>query len=115
MARSWPIILVAAGTMLAAGSALAQMPTLDTGPTCQAAAEGGSDARRTKESCERDENRARATLEKRWAGFPADQRRRCTGLVQRGGSPSYVELLTCLETAAQAEKLPKKGLEGPVK
>ena len=113
MAKSWPIVLVAAGTLIA-GAALAQVPTLDIGPTCRAAA-SGSNAPDPEAACKRDEDQARAALEKRWTDFPASERRRCTSLTQMGGSPSYVELLTCLETAAEAAKLPKKGLEGPVK
>lgn len=114
MAKFWPIALAAAVTLATAGPALAQVPDLDIGPTCRAAA-SGSNAPDPEAGCKRDENRARAALEERWASFPADERQRCASLVQRGGSPSYVELLTCLETAAEAAKLPKKGLEGPVK
>jgi hypothetical protein len=32
-----------------------------------------------------------------------------------GGSPSYVELLTCLEMAKAAANLPAEPLNGPVK
>lgn len=117
MAPFWPMILVAAGALAAVGPALPQVPqvpTLDIGPTCRAAATG-SNAPNAEAACRRDEDRARATLEARWAGFPADERQRCTSLTRMGGSPSYVELLTCLQIAAEAAKLPKKGLEGPVK
>ncbi len=114
MATSWPIVLVAAGALATAGTALADVPKLDIGPTCQAAA-SGSNAPNPKAACEHDENRARGTLEKRWASFPAAERQRCSSLTQMGGSPSYVELLTCLQSAEEAAKLPKKGLEGPVK
>lgn len=114
MAKSWPIALLAAGALVTASAALAQVPDLDIGPTCRAAASGSNGAD-PEAACKRDEERARATLEERWAGFPANERQRCASLVQTGGSPSYVELLTCLEIAAQADKLPKKGLEGPVK
>ena len=34
-------------------------------------------------------------------------RQHCTSLTQMGGSPSYVELLTCLQIAEEAAKLPK--------
>ena len=37
--------------------------------------------------------------------FPAEQQR-CTRLTTLGGSPSYVEMLTCLEMAQAAKKLP---------
>ncbi len=115
MARFWPIALVAAGTLVTAGAALAQVPTLDIGPTCRAAAgAGASNATDPKAACERSENSARDELKKRWASFPADQRRRCTSLTRMGGSPSYVELLVCLTAAEEAAKLPKEGLEGPL-
>lgn len=114
MATSWPILLIAVGTLAAAAPVRAEVPELNIGPTCQAAAIG-SNAQNPKEACERSENGARAELKKQWAGFPADERRRCTSLTEMGGSPSYVELLTCLQAAEDAAKLPKKGLEGPVK
>ena len=70
---------------------------------------------RPQGACERDENQAYNTLKKQWTGFAAASRERCTMLTRTGGSPSYVELLTCLQTAQDAAKLPERGMVAPAK
>lgn len=107
MPALWPIILVAAH------AAMGEVPKFNIGPTCQAAQSG--DVHRPQGACERDENQARATLEKQWTTYTVADRERCTMMTRTGGSPSYVELLTCLQTASEAAKLPQQPLEGPVK
>jgi hypothetical protein len=82
-----------------------QPPTLNVEPSCHAAERSGIEGR-TSDNCMRGENQARATLNDKWAQFSARQQARCTSLVQMGGPPSYVELLTCLEVAEQADKIP---------
>ena len=79
-------------------------PTLNVEPSCRAAERSGTD--RPTEVCMRGENDAKATLSDKWSQFSAVQHARCTSLVQMGGPPSYVELLTCLEVAEQADKIP---------
>ena len=80
-------------------------PALNVEPSCRAAERSGIDGR-TADSCMRGENQAKATLNDKWTQFTARQQARCTSLVQMGGPPSYVELLTCLEVAQQADKIP---------
>lgn len=80
-------------------------PTLNVEPSCRAAERSGL-VGRTSDSCMRGEDLARATLKDKWTQFSARQQARCTSLVQMGGPPSYVELLTCLEVAEQADKIP---------
>jgi hypothetical protein len=65
---------------------------------------------RNEDSCLRDEQTARDKLQEEWGTFSAAERDRCTSLSHRGGSPSYVELLTCLELAKSASELPDDGL-----
>jgi hypothetical protein len=50
------------------------------------------------------ENDARKSLEKDWPKTPAAERTQCTGTVNVGGSPSYVELLVCLEMMQDSRK-----------
>ena len=57
-------------------------------------------------SCMRDEDEARDTLAKEWTQFAAQDQRRCVGETQTGGSPSYVELLVCLEMIRDAGQDP---------
>jgi hypothetical protein len=79
-------------------------PRLNVEPSCRAAERSGLD--RTAEVCMRGENDAKASLNDKWRQFSATQQTRCTTLVQMGGPPSYVELLTCLEMGQQADKIP---------
>ena len=48
-------------------------------------------------NCVRDEKQARQRLSKQWSRFPAPSRASCTGQAAIGGTPSYVDLLTCLQ------------------
>ncbi len=107
MAALWPIVLVAAHTV--AG----EVPKLNITPTCRAAS-ADTQVHRPQGACERDENQARATLEKQWSRYSPAERQRCTTMTLTGGPPSYVELLTCLQTAAEAAKLPKGKPEKPM-
>jgi hypothetical protein len=93
-----PIILTGSYLMLAAE----RIPQLDTDQTCHAAAAVNSN----EDVCKRDERDARGKLEQEWGQFTAAQQERCVSLSKLGGFPSYVELLTCLEMAAAAAKLP---------
>ena len=83
-------------------------PTLNVEPSCRAAERSGLD--RTADTCMRGEDQAKATLNDKLTQFSARQQARCTSLVQTGGPPSYVELLTCLEMAQQADKIPDTDL-----
>ncbi len=106
MAALLPIILVS--STLVSG-----VPKLDVDTSCKAAAANG--VQRPQGACLQDEHQARATLEQQWKQYTAAERQRCTTLTSLGGPPSYVELLTCLETAKEAAKLPNdSGMKGPL-
>lgn len=62
------------------------------------------------ESCLNKERDARAQLSRRWTSFDLSHRQSCVRSTSGGGIPSYIELLTCLEIADQAEKLPDENL-----
>ena len=97
-----PVILTGSYLMLAAD----QVPTFDTNRSCHVAAAGAAAINRNEDACKKDEHDARAKLEQQWAHFTPAQQTRCMSLSKLGGFPSYVELLTCLEMAADAKKLP---------
>lgn len=80
-------------------------PQLDIEPACRAVERSGVNGR-SGEACMNEENAARGALNDKWKNFNATQQAHCTGLVRMGGPPSYVELLTCLEMAEQAQKIP---------
>jgi|SRR5450830_1253136 hypothetical protein len=90
-----------------------QAPKFDTAPSCRAAAATAVSKTRDAAACERDEQAARATLEQKWSQFSAAQRAECVRLSTLGGSPSYVELLTCLEMAKGASEIPAGESMGP--
>jgi hypothetical protein len=96
------VLLLGSQVVLAAD----QVPKFDTGPICRSAGATAVMGTRDTAACERDENTARATLEKEWSQFTPSDKARCGRLVTQGGGPSYVDLLTCLELAKQVKELP---------
>jgi hypothetical protein len=97
-----PVLLLGSQIVLAADP----VPKIDIGRSCRSAGAAAGAATRDRTACERDENNARATLEKEWSQFTPSDQARCARLVTLGGGPSYVELLTCLELAKGANELP---------
>jgi len=101
-----PGALVAA--VVLAPAAFAQgVPKLNVLPSCRAGAEaypsGGGE-----KACLENENQAHATLIKQWSEYSAGSRSRCVQMVKDiSGTESYIELLSCLEMARDAERLPK--------
>ena len=97
---------------LAAAWAAGSPPKFDIAPICKAAASTGVSNARNAEACRRDEEKAQETLGQNWDQFSAAQQTQCVRLSTLGGSPSYVELLTCLEMAKQARDIPaSQGLD----
>jgi hypothetical protein len=99
---------------LALGSPLvvevADVPAYDVTPGCRAAVTvmPGS-----FEACMKDEQSARAQLAAAWDRYAASQRDNCVQAENTGGSPSYVELLTCIQMAQDAKSLPQDKTDGP--
>jgi hypothetical protein len=90
-----------AALFLAASSAAAQeFPRFDIETVCRAAPRlAGSDSD-PYQSCVRDETEARGQLERQWTSFDAGQRSRCVQETTIEGSPSFVDVLTCIQMAA---------------
>ena len=109
MTRLTPLLLGVQMLFLGAAFGADHPPQLDVQTSCNAVASRGMNGR-TSKACMDEENSAQNTLRDKWMQFSASQRSRCSGLVQTGGPPSYVELLTCLEMAEQAQKIPDRGL-----
>jgi hypothetical protein len=83
------------------------VPTLNVEPSCRAAANGGLGIKQDLSACLDDEKGAREQLVKEWSEFAAADQTLCTRLSRTGGSPTYTELLVCLEMARDARKLPR--------
>ena len=82
------------------------VPRFNVEPTCK----GGLDSPGLNERygrCISEEGDARKRLEGTWSSWPAADRSQCID-TSRLGTPSYVELLTCLEMARDARKLKTK-------
>jgi hypothetical protein len=97
-----PIFLATSHILLAADT----VPKLNYEPSCRAAVETSAIASRDANSCNKDEETARDSLEKVWTQYTTVQRAHCVQLTSLGGPPSYVELLTCLEMAKDASTMP---------
>jgi hypothetical protein len=91
------------------------VPTLNVEPSCRAAASGDLGIKQDLSACLDDEKGAREQLVKEWGGFASDDKSLCTRLAGTGGTPTYTELLVCLEMARDARKLPKDKTIGTVR
>jgi hypothetical protein len=80
-------------------------PTLQVGPSCEAAGRGAVVLGRNKEACLADETTAQDTLKQNWSKYPAIDKTTCTGMTTTGGPASYVELLSCLEILRDAKSI----------
>jgi hypothetical protein len=76
-----PVLLLGSQIVLAADL----VPKIDIGRSCQSAGAAAVMATRDTAACERDENNARATLEKEWSQFTPSDQARCARLVTLGG------------------------------
>jgi hypothetical protein len=109
-----PAMIAAPFVVLAIGSQLfitvaEGVPVFDAAAGCRAAQ---SDMPANFEACMKDEQNARAQLGAEWDRFLASDRATCTQNEMDGGTPSYVELLTCLQMARDALSLPGSETEG---
>jgi len=76
-----------------------QVPRLNVEATCRAErplVAGDSDP---YEGCMKDEMDAERQLQGMWSSTAAGLRQRCGQEAQIGGTPSYVDMLTCLQMA----------------
>jgi len=73
----------------------AAVPTFDVTPSCRTGVTEG--VRNDIKTCLDSEKNAREQLVKQWNDFPAADRTLCTKASSMGGSPTYTELITCLE------------------
>jgi hypothetical protein len=90
---------------------VSHVPTLDVEASCQAANSGSAAIApgRDKNARLKDKRRARDQLRQQWNEFTGAERDRCVQLSHLGGMPSYIEILTCLQIARAAKKVPGDG------
>ena len=90
------------------------VPNIGLQQTCRGAQEGAlpEDRANAYQSCVHDEETARTQLRQVWNRVPAGIRQSCTDEAT-GISPSYVELLTCLEMRTGGKFSGAEGLGSP--
>ena len=95
-----PIAILAAFSPVAVSDAV---PKFDIVRECRF--EGGSTVEFDR--CSQDETEALEQLKANWAQFTGVDESSCVGAATIGGVASYVELLTCLEMAREANNADK--------
>jgi hypothetical protein len=95
------IAAVAISALQVAAAAEREMPKFDIAAACRS-----SGAVETVAKCTQDEQAARDQLAKLWPQFKQSDESRCVQMVRTLGPSSYVELLTCLQSARIEEKKP---------
>jgi hypothetical protein len=113
MAAMMPFAALALGSSLITVAADG-VPTLNIQPSCKAAGIEGVSIGRTTDSCLNDEHSAREDLVKTWSSYSAADKSHCLSMVSTGGSPSYVELISCLEMSRDAKRIATGQSLGPV-
>jgi hypothetical protein len=87
-----------------------QVPRFDVARGCRLdnVASSGLAEQEPLNKCMSDEKQALQQLQRQWSGFAESDRATCTTDTTNGDTPSYVELLTCLQEAQEARGLSKK-------
>ena len=101
------LALVALGIALLAGCrglcAADAVPKFDIARNCKAEVGGASAIGETLASCTAAEEHARDALVPLWSTFSQENKVVCMRETTADGSPSYVELQTCLEMTGQGK------------
>src|SRR5690349_15727046 len=79
-----------------------QLPRFNVEATCKAAQPLSAEDTNPYASCMRDETEAERQLQQIWSSAAAGPRETCGQEAQVGGTPSYVDMLTCLQMAQGA-------------
>lgn len=92
-------IMVLFGGLSSFPATAQELPRFDIEPTCKEAQPLTPQDTNPYESCMRDETAAERQLREIWSSAAASQRDICGQEAQIGGTPSYVDMLTCLQMA----------------
>ncbi|QFU16658.1 hypothetical protein [Microvirga thermotolerans] len=99
--------------LLATPVVAAEVPVLDIQSTCKAAVALDPSDTAPQQTCMKEETEARADLAKQWDAVAEPLRRRCVEETSVGGYPSYVEVLTCIQTATGTDAPRKSSYRRP--
>ncbi len=98
------------GATMTASLALAAVdavPNFNVEPSCQAAARQASSPDYVT-VCRNSELRARDQVQQQWPQVNATDKAQCVPAAAVGGTPTYTELLTCLEMARDLRQMQGK-------
>ena len=93
--------------LIAASGNGSGVPTFDVRPSCRAEAMAQVTVTQGMRGCMADEQDAHDQLVKAWTEFNIADRSSCVRTMM-DFEPTYTELLTCLEMASDARKLPEE-------
>lgn len=99
------------GATMAGGLALAAVdgvPAFSVEPSCRAAAQQASSPNDVS-VCRNTEQKARDEIQRQWQQLNAADKAQCVTAATVGGTPTYTELLTCLEMARDVRQSRGKG------
>jgi hypothetical protein len=107
MLISVPIIILGSHLFIVVAD---DVPRFDVARGCRLdnAASSGLAEEEPLKKCMSDEQQALQQLQKQWSEFAKSDRATCTTDTTNGDTPSYVELLTCLQEAQEARGQSKK-------
>jgi|SRR5215813_3061434 len=78
------------------------VPKFDIRPSCESTARRLLFLNGTTEACIKQELEAHKALIRHWSQYAKIDKTNCADKVSQGGPPSYIELLSCLETMQHA-------------
>ncbi|KQP58531.1 hypothetical protein ASG40_08340 [Methylobacterium sp. Leaf399] len=88
-------------------------PDLDLEATCRSAGSISTGTQKeSRDGCLRSEREARDEVKRRWGEFTPAAKTQCGKQAQLGGSPGYVEMVTCLELASGNQGTGTDGVKG---
>jgi hypothetical protein len=107
MLISAPIIILGSHLFITVAD---EVPRFDIARGCRLdnAASSGLAEQEPLNKCMSDEQNARQQLQRQWSGFAKSDTASCVADTTNDSTPSYVELLTCLQEAQEARGLSKK-------
>jgi len=107
MLISAPIIILGSHLFIMVAD---KVPTFDIARGCRLdnAASSSLTEEQPLKKCISDEQHALQQLQMLWSEFATSDRASCTTETTSDGTPSYVELLTCLQEAREVRGQPKK-------
>src|SRR5271169_1895177 len=98
-------LVAAPSTVPLTARAADSVPKFDIAKNCKADLTVSTGSGETLESCTHDEEQARDQLGPQWSQFRQQDKTFCIREAGLDGTPSYVELQTCLEMATERARI----------